>query len=437
MWRVTLCVFVGVMGLGFVSCSITCPDGKLCPDLSTCCATKHGYACCHYPKAVCCSDMAHCCPSGFQCNLVTQTCERKYQPWMNVPMLKKVAAEEPSESVPPVSPLQKLDNSLVPDQAEQNSSVVRCDSYYVCPDHTTCCRHPKGAWFCCPYYLGRCCLDGIHCCPHGLDCDLTYQHCVRQGLTYPFSPRQAASAVPATLISTKEDDVQVKEKQDESWMDVPALNKVAAEEPSESVPPVSPLQKLDNSLVPDQAEQISSVVRCDSYYVCPDRTTCCRHPKGAWFCCPYYLGRCCLDGIHCCPHGLDCDLTYQHCVRQGLTYPFSPRQAASAVPATLISTKEDEGKVQETPMTALTETSGGAPETAVIRCDAKTYCPAGRSCCMGPSGQWGCCPYQLGQCCKDGVHCCQYGYTCDASSLKCKKGYSQIPSGSKEDAKQD
>lgn len=43
--------------------------------------------------------------------------------------------------------------------------------------------------------------------------------------------------------------------------------------------------------------------------------------------------------------------------------------------------------------------------------------------------------YFQGTCCSDGLHCCEYGYNCDPTSMTCKKSYSQIPSGVKEDAK--
>lgn len=278
---------------GFGSCDIKCPDGNVCNDHSTCCMTTHGYSCCPYPKAVCCSDLAHCCPSGFRCNQSSELCERVNQPWMNRPMAKKEAAVKPSNPVRPVSPYQELNLE------QKKSSVVHCDNYYACPDGTSCCRHPKGAWFCCYYSPARCCLDGYHCCPYGYDCDLTYTHCVRQGLRYPFTPKQIPSSVPASLISTS----------------------------------------------------------------------------------------------------------------------------------------EDKHNLQETPMTALTEANGSDLEVGVIRCDFKFYCPSGKTCCKGSTGQWSCCPYPLGQCCADGKHCCEYGYTCDPSSKTCRGRYSQIPAGTQEHAK--
>ncbi|KAK2830257.1 hypothetical protein Q5P01_018188 [Channa striata] len=298
MLGLTLWLLFGVFMKEFASGSNACPDGSVCPDSTTCCSTESGYSCCHYPNAVCCSDQAHCCPSGFRCNIATQTCERTNEPWMNIPMVKNEVAEEPSIPVLPVSPLQELKPNHVPDL--KKSSVVHCDNLYVCPDGTTCCRHPRGVWFCCPYSLGRCCLDGIHCCPFGFDCDLTYTHCVRDGLRFPFIPKPTLSSVPATLISSLDDEVVRK----------------------------------------------------------------------------------------------------------------------------------------ETPMTALTEASSSIPEAGVIRCDSSFYCSKG-TCCKGTAGQWNCCPYPLGQCCADGRHCCEYGYTCDPSSSSCRKWYSKVPSGAQEHAKLD
>lgn len=51
--------------------------------------------------------------------------------------------------------------------------------------------------------------------------------------------------------------------------------------------------------------------------------------------------------------------------------------------------------VLQTPMTALTEANGSDLEVGVIRCDFKFYCPSGKTCCKGSTGQWSCCPYPL------------------------------------------
>ncbi|XP_041663856.1 progranulin-like isoform X2 [Cheilinus undulatus] len=243
MLRLALCL----LAVGFASCSTRCPDGNLCPDLSTCCKTPHGYACCPYPNAMCCSDLAHCCPSGFRCNLITEMCEKAGQPWLNIPMVKKEAPEEPRVPLQSLSPQQETESK------DQDVSVVYCDNYYYCPDGTSCCRHPTGAWFCCPYSPARCCLDGYHCCPYGYDCDLTYTHCVRTGLRYPFTPKQAS--IPAIPISTEEVKSSLKE---------------------------TPMMALTEARA-DISE--AGVIRCDSEFYCTEGTSCCKGPTGQWRCC--------------------------------------------------------------------------------------------------------------------------------------------------------
>ncbi|GLD57830.1 granulins-like protein [Lates japonicus] len=280
MLRITLLLLMGMCVWGFASCSITCPDGNTCSDLATCCRTKHGYSCCPYPKAVCCTDLAHCCPSGFRCNLVTQMCEKENLPWVKIPMVRKEAAEEPSPAVLPLVSLQEFKDNQVPD--EEKSSVVYCDLYHYCPDFTTCCRHPGGVWFCCPYTHGRCCLDGYHCCPYGYNCDLTYTHCLRQNLWYPFSPKQPLSSVRASAISP-EDTASVQEK------------------------PMTALTDASH----DAYE--TGVIRCDSRFFCSKGTSCCKGSAGQWNCCPYPLGQCCADGQHCCEYGYTCDPSSMSC----------------------------------------------------------------------------------------------------------------------------
>ncbi|XP_030003814.1 progranulin-like [Sphaeramia orbicularis] len=284
MFRIPVWLLLGLLTCTLTSCLITCPDGRECPNHSTCCVGEEGYSCCFYPQAVCCSDKVHCCPSGFRCNMTAGFCERENKPWMSMPMVKKEAA---------------VDNSHI--RERQKSSVVFCDNHWACADGTTCCRHPKGGWFCCPLSPARCCLDGYHCCPYGYDCDHTYTRCVREGLTYPFTPEQPAASRPAFRISIS----------------------------------------------------------------------------------------------------------------------------------------EDEGRVKETPMAALTEASDGTNGLGIIRCDSMHYCPTGTTCCKGLARQWSCCPYPLGQCCLDGRHCCEYGYTCDPLSQSCRRFYSQIPAGTQQKAKAD
>ncbi|XP_029976653.1 progranulin-like [Salarias fasciatus] len=295
MLKITFGLLVGVLAWGAAFSNVVCPDGNVCSDSSTCCKTTQGYGCCPYVKAVCCSDLRHCCPSGFRCNLVTQMCQKKDQPWLNIPMVKKEAAEEPDTVDLSLTPFQEIKDSPVP---ERQDASVFCDSYYKCPDGTTCCRHPKGAWFCCPYSPGRCCLDGYHCCPYGYDCDFSYQHCVRENLWYPFTPKQAPSSVPASLISTSEDQ-------------------------SSKTPMTALTEALSNG--PE-----GGVIRCDSKFYCSPGHTCCRGTSGQWNCCPFPLGQCCSDGRHCCEYGYACDPSASSCRKWFSQIPSAEQQQAKA-----------------------------------------------------------------------------------------------------------
>ncbi|XP_059205675.1 granulin 2 [Centropristis striata] len=294
MMKFTLWLTVGVFVWGLTSCSITCPDGNMCSDFATCCMTRHGYSCCPYPKAVCCADLAHCCPSGYRCNALTQMCEKEL--WMKIPMVKKEPAQEPLTPVLPVSPPQELENNNVPDQIR--STVVHCDNYWSCPDGTTCCRHPAGGWYCCPYNLGRCCLDGYHCCPYGFDCDFTYTRCVRRGLIYPFTPKQNMPSVPASHISSTEDKSSLQET------------------------PMTALTEASSNI------NEVGVIRCDDKFFCSAGTTCCKGSTGSWNCCPYPLGQCCTDGKHCCQYGYNCGPSALSCRRWYTQIPSGAQEHA-------------------------------------------------------------------------------------------------------------
>ncbi|XP_013881540.1 granulins [Austrofundulus limnaeus] len=279
MLKVSLWLHASACLLGFAFGSIDCPDGSVCSDFATCCRTEKGYECCPYPNAVCCADLENCCPPGYTCDQVKRLCRKQNQPWVKVPMVKKEAPHTPDLFVSPVQEL-KSDDLIAP-----KTTIVHCDYYYACPDGTTCCRHPKGGWFCCPYSPGRCCLDGYHCCPYGYDCDHTYTYCVREGLTYPFSPRQSLTSVPAALIPPSEDKSSEQETQ------MTALTEASS------------------------SSFEYGVIRCDNKFFCPTGSSCCKGLTGQWNCCPHQLGVCCADGQHCCSYGYKCDSSSTKCTK--------------------------------------------------------------------------------------------------------------------------
>ncbi|XP_059412428.1 progranulin-like [Carassius carassius] len=82
-------------------------------------------------------------------------------------------------------------------------------------------------------------------------------------------------------------------------------------------------------------------------------------------------------------------------------------------------------------MVALVAAESDSASVSVVHCDTSTYCPDGTTCCLNPSGSWGCCPYPRGQCCRDGLHCCPNGYLCDSTSTHCQAGWLRLPSSSR------
>ncbi|XP_049331363.1 progranulin isoform X3 [Astyanax mexicanus] len=367
---------------GLVSSDITCPDGHTCPDNNTCCLTDQGYACCPAPNAVCCPGQEYCCPHGYKCDPSSpQGCVKQGLPWYDIFMPLQKAVEE-TEEKPSTSVVELSDDS---------SPMVHCDSYYTCPDGTTCCRSPYGHWTCCPYNMGQCCRDGIHCCPHGYHCDSTSTRCMQGELS-----NRSSSPQPAMLIQAKQKAVEETE-----------------EKPSATLVELS-----DDS---------SPMVHCDSSYTCPDGTTCCRTPYGRWACCPYNMGQCCRDGIHCCPHGYHCDSTSTRCTLGALSIRSSSQQ-----PAMLIQEQKAVEETEEKPSATLVELSGDS--SPMVHCDSSYTCPDGTTCCRTPYGRWACCPYNMGQCCRDGIHCCPHGYHCDSTSTRCMQGALSIRSSSPQPA---
>merc|ERR550539_1567956 len=65
-----------------------------------------------------------------------------------------------------------------------SSSAKKCqqDEEYSCPDTSTCCPLPPGQGIgCCPYRGATCCADQMHCCPHGMTCDVKAARCEGPG----------------------------------------------------------------------------------------------------------------------------------------------------------------------------------------------------------------------------------------------------------------
>ncbi|XP_054155600.1 progranulin-like [Oppia nitens] len=135
--------------------------------------------------------------------------------------------------------------------------------------------------------------------------------------------------------------------------------------------------------------------------LCPDQTTkcgddmtCCKWHTGRYGCCPLSAGLCCADGLHCCPNGTKCNDKEGTC---------------------------DELAQSTTGYKLVLENSGRSlPKKLDDMCpDRNSTCASWQTCCKEKSGSYGCCPYDSGVCCKDMLHCCPHGSTCDLVHQEC------------------
>ncbi|XP_071247985.1 progranulin-like isoform X3 [Salvelinus alpinus] len=131
-----------------------CDPHTSCPKDTTCCFMKKTgkWGCCPLPKAVCCTDGDHCCPSGYSCD-DQKTCCTKGR--LTIPWYRK----EKALTV----------GAMLKD--------VKCDNNSSCASGTTCCKLPTGEWGCCPLVKAVCCTDHEHCCPQGYSCNMQTGTC--------------------------------------------------------------------------------------------------------------------------------------------------------------------------------------------------------------------------------------------------------------------
>nr|XP_046146694.1 progranulin-like [Oncorhynchus gorbuscha] len=131
-----------------------CDPHTSCPKDTTCCFVKKAgkWGCCPLPKAVCCADGDHCCPSGYSCD-DQKTCCTKGR--LTIPWYRK----EKALTV----------GAMLKD--------VKCDNKSSCASRTTCCKLSTEEWGCCPLVKAVCCTDHEHCCPQGYSCNMQTGTC--------------------------------------------------------------------------------------------------------------------------------------------------------------------------------------------------------------------------------------------------------------------
>ncbi|XP_066484930.1 progranulin isoform X2 [Tiliqua scincoides] len=374
---------------------VKCDDRTSCSYGQTCCRLASGqWGCCPFAQAVCCADHEHCCPSGYTCDVAHSTCSKSayFSPWISVaPVLATVERD------------------------------VKCDDLVSCPDIATCCQLPSEQWGCCYYPQAVCCADHEHCCPSGYTCDLVHSICTKSTHLSPW-----ISVVP--VLATLERDVKCDDRTScpdgqtccrlasGQWGCCPFAQAVCcldhihccpsgyqcAPEKGSCVKSGDSVPWLEKTLAIPNRISLNGDVKCDDRTACLDGTTCCRKATGEWGCCPIPEAICCADHKHCCPSGYTCDVAHSACTK---STHLSPWISVAPVLATL---ERD------------------------VKCDDRTSCPDGTTCCRLASGQWGCCPFAQAVCCSDHIHCCPQGYTCNQGS--CQKSQQSVPWATKRPA---
>ncbi|RWS16233.1 hypothetical protein B4U79_13076 [Dinothrombium tinctorium] len=121
-------------------------------------------------------------------------------------------------------------------------------------------------------------------------------------------------------------------------------------------------------------------------------STCCQVHKGKYGCCPIRDAICCSNGLYCCPKGAKCILENGTCE---------------------IELREIKAGVASLPVTNKNR------QSLIICPDQTEKCLNDQTCCLLPSGKYGCCPYADGVCCSDKLHCCPNGFQCDVEGRRC------------------
>ncbi|XP_042187867.1 progranulin-like [Callorhinchus milii] len=394
------------------SSAVKCDSLYSCPDGNTCCRQNTGHwSCCPHPQTVCCFAGTRCCPKDYTSGVSTSS---RAMNGLSIPLVSMISAVE----------------SALSTSVSSDSSAVKCDSVYSCPDGNTCCRQNTGHWSCCPHPQTVCCFAGTRCCPKDYTSGVSTSSRAMNGLSIPLvsmisavesalstSVSSDSSAVKCDSVYSCPDGNTCCRQNTGHWSCCPHPQTVCCFGGTRCCPKdFSTLFKTSSSLsVPVnrmkpvmeinalsiQFNSGRSVTYCDNLHYCSAENTCCRLPSGSWGCCPIPSATCCNDGVHCCPHGMNCDAENSFCTTDSIRIPWFNKKPALIATDVVNSVGRD---------------------SSVVNCDKTYFCKDGLTCCPTAMGRWGCCPFPNGQCCKDKQTCCPRHYKCSGGpkTMTCK-----------------
>ncbi|KAI6649433.1 Kielin/chordin-like protein isoform X2 [Oopsacas minuta] len=228
-------------------------SNQTCQLLDTCCnfKGKDNTGCCPLSNAVCCKDLAHCCPQGYKCSDSPLLCERP-----------KASPVRKTQIQQHTIPLRRLEKYV----SKQMIQGVECDDQISwCADGDTCCKLESGMWGCCPLTNARCCEDGEHCCPKYYECTKTDGLCNQTVTMYNHH------IIPAGI---KQKAMHIKDF---------------------------------------IAKQLSDAM-CADVSECIQKHSCCElEEEENYGCSEVSNAICCADRKSWCPEGYSCDLSQEEC----------------------------------------------------------------------------------------------------------------------------
>ncbi|KAH9279958.1 Granulin -like protein [Echinococcus granulosus] len=361
----------------------TTPATKTEASFESCPATC-GDLCCPFEGGVCCNDGEHCCPPGYECDILTKSCR-----------------------LSPKDELSSISDSRVCPLVDSG-----------CRNTDTCCVMFDGTMGCCPYEEADCCADGYHCCPRGTHCTSDSDGCVPRSGAWvnPFEPsnyligRKRVKCSDGKSACHKGSTCCKTVGSGAPFACCPFENAVCCNDGEHCCPqgylcdsrnggfcvslstiPIIPVVSGEASKHP-----VEETVMCDDSSYCEGpNATCCQLADDSWGCCPFLDAVCCKDRKHCCPSSYECDTTYNACVRSD--------DASSTI------------RASSEILPALTSKYLGA-------------CFPKATPCSG-NGKTGCCPLENAVCCSDGLHCCPKDSVCTASGWCLMEGDKSLTDG--------
>ncbi|XP_069760949.1 progranulin-like isoform X2 [Narcine bancroftii] len=421
-----------------------CLDNTECPPEYTCMPTSKGvYGCCPLTAATICKDLEHCCPKGYECDLVKLTCKKAGNE-EELPLISGIGNMRSAESelcgnmscsegytccsskdfgwgccpmkdavccgdrcCPKNFQCNKARKTCFKPIDENVKAVICPDGVSECPEGSTCCLVSEEQWGCCPIEKAVCCLDHLHCCPANTKCDLKQSKCMSE-----YGMMEMWKKFPAyrrfTVKNTKvhvvrcNDTVACQDNQtccllvSGEYGCCPLPHAVCCPDHEHCCPEGWICDSTgkcffgDISIpwitkTPAIVQGSMTDVKCNDTVACLKGDTCCKRPSGDWECCPLPEAVCCQDHEHCCPKGYTCNLVSMICEKKNVCVP---------------------RKIKQLPFSD-------------IECDDMVKCPSSATCCKVASGSWSCCPYSQATCCEDMMHCCPNGYTCNEGAKAC------------------